>query len=505
MRSLVSRILLVAVTAFIASAEVRLPHLLSSHMVLQRDRPIHVWGWSEPGEEITVSLNAATQRTTGDQLGRWSVYLPPHGAGGPFQVKVSGSRNSIAIDDVLIGDVWFASGQSNMEMPLNGFPGNAVVDNAAEEIRNANHPKMRFLLAPRTAVDFPQRDYDASWTVCTPETAENFSAVAYFFGRHIAEEEHVPVGLIDATWGGTPAEAWISLHGLSADPGLMPVFAARAEMVDVQADMSAQIRAEKRADATAKGANQNPPKHEWHPDPASWAPAWLYNGMIAPAVDFAIKGVIWYEGESNSGSLRAPIYERVFPALISDWRLHWREGNFPFLFVQISSFQSDATEFWPVIREAQRRTLSVANTAMAVTIDIGNPDNVHPADKQDVGARLALAARALSYGENVEYAGPLFRETSVEKDCVRVWFDHASGGLVAKGGTLQGFEIAGDDHHFAPANARIDGSSVLVSGGEVKAPKYVRYGWANAPVVNLFNGAGLPASPFTSEEKISPP
>jgi sialate O-acetylesterase len=214
-----------------------------------------------------------------------------------------------------------------------------------EEIRTANHPNIRFFLLPRRAVDFPLRDYEASWTVCTPETAANFSAVAYFFGRHIAEEEHVPVGLIDSTWGGTPAEAWISLNGLSSEAGLMPVFAARAEMVDAQADVPAQLRAEKREDAAAEGAKQNPPKHAWHPDPASWAPAWLYNGMIAPAVDFAIKGVIWYQGESNSGALRAPMYEKVFPALIADWRMHWREGSFPFLFVQISA-SIDRSEVW---------------------------------------------------------------------------------------------------------------------------------------------------------------
>jgi sialate O-acetylesterase len=498
MRSFASHIFLVAATGFVSHAEVKLPHVLSSHMVLQRDRPVHIWGWSEPGEKVTVSLNAASQTATGDQLGHWSVYLPPQAAGGPFQVKVSGTNN-IALDDVMIGDVWFASGQSNMEMPLKGFPGNAVVNNAAEEIRTANHPNIRFLLVSRTAVEFPLPDYDASWTVCTPKTASDFSAVAYFFGRHIAEEEHVPVGLIDSAWGGTPAEAWISLNGLSSDAGLIPVFAARAEMVDAQADMSAQLRAEKRETTAAEAGGQNPPKHAWHPDPASWAPAWLYNGMIAPAVDFAIKGVIWYQGESNSGALRAPMYEKVFRALIADWRMHWRGGNFPFLFVQISSFEPDTTEFWPIIREAQRRTLSVANTAMVVTIDIGNPDNVHPANKQDVGARLALAARALAYGENVEYSGPLFRETSVEEYRVRVWFDHASSGLVAKGGTLQGFEIAGDDHHFTPANARIDGQSVLVLSSQINAPKYVRYGWANAPMVNLFNGAGLPASPFTSE------
>jgi sialate O-acetylesterase len=504
MRFIASHIFLVAATAFVSRAEVKLPHMLSSHMVLQRDRPVHIWGWSEPGEKVTVSLKAASQTATGDQLGHWSVYLSRQPAGGPFRVKVSGSNN-VVLDDVMIGDVWFASGQSNMEMPLQGFPGNAVVNNAAEEIRTANRPNIRFLLLPRTAVDFPLRDSDASWMVCTPQTAANFSAVAYFFGRHISEEEHVPVGLIDSTWGGTPAEAWISLDGLSSDAGLMPVFAARAEMVGAQADMPAQLRAETREDTVAEAARQNPPKHAWHPDPASWAPAWLYNGMIAPAVDFAIKGVIWYQGESNSGGLRAPMYEKVFPALIADWRMHWREGNFPFLFVQISSFEPDTTEFWPIIREAQRRTLSVANTAMVVTIDIGDRDNVHPANKQDVAARLALAARALAYGENVEYSGPLFQQTSVEEDGIRVWFDHATSGLVGKGGPLQGFEIAGDDHHFTAANARIDGHSVLVSSAQVSAPKYVRYGWANAPAVNLFNGAGLPASPFTSEEKISNP
>src|SRR5690242_3578158 len=321
MRFIASHIFLVAATAFVSRAEVKLPHMLSSHMVLQRDRPVHIWGWSESGEKVTVSLKAASQTATGDQLGHWSVYLSPQPAGGPFQVKVSGSNN-VVLDDVMIGDVWFASGQSNMEMPLQGFPGNAVVNNAAEEIRTANRPNIRFLLLPRTAVDFPLRDSDASWMVCTPQTAANFSAVAYFFGRHISEEEHVPVGLIDSTWGGTPAEAWISLDGLSSDAGLMPVFAARAEMVGAQADMPAQLRAETREDTVAEAARQNPPKHAWHPDPASWAPAWLYNGMIAPAVDFAIKGVIWYQGESNSGGLRAPMYEKVFPALIADWRMH---------------------------------------------------------------------------------------------------------------------------------------------------------------------------------------
>jgi sialate O-acetylesterase len=498
-------LILLTLTITTVKAEVKLPRILSSHMVLQRDRPIHLWGWSEPGEKVSASINGATQSTTGDRLGTWELYLPPQSAGGPFQVKVS-STNSIALDDVLIGDVWLASGQSNMEMPLNGFPGSAVVRNAAEEISHADQPTMRLLFVKHKASSFPLRDVDTdkAWTVCSPLTAAKFSAVAYFFGRDITTKEHVPVGLIDSTWGGTPGEAWVSLETLAADSSLMPVFATWSQMTNEQADIPAMLAAEKREDAAARSKAEPLPKHSWHPDPASYAPAWLYNGMVAPVINFPIKGVIWYQGETNSKLTRAPMYEKVFPALIADWRTHWREGTFPFLFVQISSFKSDATESWATVREAQRRTLSVADTGMAVTIDVGDPDNVHPPDKQTVGTRLALAARAIAYGESIEYSGPLFRQISVEEGGIRVWFDHA-GGLVAKGGALEGFEIAGDDRHFVDATARIEGLSVLVSNPQVAGPKYVRYGWKNVPTVNLFNSAGLPASPFTSEEKIPVP
>lgn len=488
----------------VVQGEVRLPRILSSHMVLQRDRPIHIWGWSEPNEKVSVALNGESQSTLGDNLGRWSVYFPTQPAGGPFRLTVAGT-NQIVLDDILIGDVWFASGQSNMEMPLEGFRGSAMVKNSAQEISQASYPQMRLLIMPRKASEFPLADFDAgqSWTICTPETAAKFSAVAYFFGRGILAKEQVPIGLIDSTWGGTPVEAWVSLDGLSADASLMPVFAAWARMSDDQAEALLSAAAERREDQAAREAGQPLPKHAWHPDSQSWDPAWLFNGMVAPATNYPIKGVIWYQGESNSRLDRALMYEKAFPALIADWRRHWREGDFPFLFVQISSFTSDATEDWAVVREAQRRTLSVANTAMAVSIDVGDPDNVHPADKQTVGARLALGARAIAYDENIEYSGPLFREASTEPDGLRVWFDHVAGGLVAKGGPLQGFEIAGTDRQFVQAAARIDDRSVVVSSPQVQKPKYVRYGWQNAPRVNLYNSADLPASPFTSEEKIA--
>jgi len=483
-----------------AAGEVRLPNFLSSHMVVQRARPIHIWGWSAPGEQVAVELHGATRSATADQLGNWSVYLPPEPAGGPYQLKI----NQITLDDILVGDVWFASGQSNMEMPLKGFPG-APVKDSADEIARADQPRIRLLVIPKKPSDFPLRNAAAVWTPCTPETAANFSAAAYFFGRELAAREHVPIGLIDSTWGGTVAEAWVSLEGISSDASLMPVFATRAAMMQSQADAAVVLAKEHREDEAARAAGQPAPQHAWRPDPRSWAPAALFNGMVAPLTPFAIKGIIWYQGESNSRLTFAPLYAKLFTALIGDWRSQWREGDFPFLFVQIANFKSNPTEAWAAIREAQRRALSLSNTAMAVTIDIGNPDNVHPADKQTVGARLALAARALAYGENIEYSGPSFRQATPEGNAIRVWFDHTATGLVARGGDLTGFEIAGSDGHFVTATARIDNDTVLLSNPDVPAPKQVRYGWANAPVVNLYNSAGLPASPFTSEDRIPVP
>jgi sialate O-acetylesterase len=483
-----------------ARAEVRLPHMLSDHAVLQRQMPVHIWGWAEAGEKVTVSFHGQTQTAVADDLGRWSVFLRPEQAGGPYVLTVQGS-NTIRLEDILVGDVWFASGQSNMEFPLNGFPGDAVLKNGPQEIAAATQPQIRLLRFAHEASEYELRDQDASWTLCTPETAAEFSAVAYFFARDLGKQEHVPIGLIDSTWGGTPVAAWLSLDGLSRDAGLMPQFAQRVEAVETQSDEVAMRDAEKREDAKARAAGQALPKHAWHPDPGSWAPAGLFNGMVAPAIDFTIKGAIWYQGETDSSAGRAPLYERTFPAMITDWRARWGEGDFPFLFVQLSSFSSPG-ETWAVVREAQRRTLKLANTGMAVSLDVGQADNVHPPDKQTVGARLALAARGVVYGEAVEFSGPLFREATPEGTGMRVYFTHGHG-LVVRGGSLEGFEVAGEDRRFHPATARVDGDTVVVSAAEVSRPMYVRYAWANAPMTaNLYNGAGLPAAGFTSEARM---
>jgi sialate O-acetylesterase len=500
MKKIVTLIAITLLANLGASADVRLPKILSSHMVLQRDRPIHFWGWADPDEKVTVTLDGQTAESAADKLGRWSLYLPAHAAAGPLTVNVKGS-NDITIDDVMVGDVWFASGQSNMEMPLKGFPGNAVIKNSEAETQAADQPKLRLLRIRKTTSDFPLNDYQDTWTTCTPDTAANFSAVAYFFGRAIAEKENVTVGLIDSTWGGTPAEAWTSFQGLTSDASLMPVFAAWGTMMDAQTDMGLVKDADQRADEAAEKAHEPKPKHAWRPEPASWGPAALYNGMVAPAIGYGIKGAIWYQGEANAGQARAPIYDKVFGAMIVDWRRHWQEGAFPFFFVQLADYQASPSDlWWPIVRDAQRRTLSLANTGMAVTIDVGNPKNIHPADKQTVGQRLALAARATAYHEKIEFSGPLYRQVGLDGHDARVWFDHAEGLMTKDGGTPEGFEVAGPDKKYQAAMAKLDGVSVVLSSPEVPEPKYVRYGWKDVPSVNLYNGAGLPASPFSSEE-----
>ncbi len=491
---------LVIAAAAAAPAEVKLPHMLSDHAVLQRNAPIHIWGWADPGENVTVRFHDQTRTATADDLGKWSLWLMPEKAGGPYTLTATGSSGGagVRLSDLLVGDVWLASGQSNMEMPLNGFPGSAVLKNGAEEIAHATLPTVRLLRLEHATSEFPLNDISATWTECNPQTAAEFSAVAYFFGREINEKEKVPVGLIDTTWGGTPVESWISLMGISSDAGLMPLFRSRALFAQDLADEDAMRAKEKRDRDAAAAAHQPPPEQHWHPNPASWEPSALFNSMIAPETLYTIKGVIWYQGETNSDPERAPLYVKEFPALIADWRKAWGEGDFPFLFVQISNFYSP-NEDWGTIRDAQRRTLAVTDTAMAVTLDVGTRNNVHPPDKQTVGGRLALAARAMVYSERgLEYSGPLFREATVEGGSMRVWFDHAESGLTSEGATA-GFEIAGEDSKFVPATAKIDGSTVVVQAAGVAHPKYVRYGWAGWTDANLFNKEKLPASTFTSQ------
>jgi len=486
-------------------AEITLPKILSSHMVIQRDMPVHIWGMANPGEDVTVSFCGGTRSTKAGELGRWSIYLAPVAAGGPFQLTVRGnlaapgaaatppSLETITLDDVMVGDVWVASGQSNMEFQMRR------ANTAEQDLPQAANPRIRLLMVNPRASEYPEDDVDTKgWEMSTPESARDFSAVAWYFARDLGQRENVVIGVIDATWGGTVADAWTRLTALGQDAALAPLFASWGKLTEHQPDALLVIKDEQRQREEAKAQGKPEPQFPWRPELSSWGPGMLWNGMIAPLTPLPIRGVIWYQGESNSSLERAPLYGRLFRTLIEDWRREWGVGDFPFLFVQLSNFKASVGDDWPTLREQQLKTLALRNTAMVVTIDIGNPDDIHPTDKLDVGLRLALAARALSYGEAIEYSGPLYRQATQEGDHMRVWFDHANG-LNGKGGELTGFEIAGADGHFFSAAARIEGATVVVSSSSVPEPAVVRYGWSNSPQCSLFNVENLPASPFRSE------
>jgi len=479
-----------------ACADATLPPLFSDHMVVQRGLAFHIWGKAAPAEAVSVAFRGATRAAVADEIGHWSVYLPPTDAGGPFELTVKGN-NTITLSDVMVGEVWVDSGQSNMEFALR------TARNAADEMAAANHPRIRRYHVNRAVSPFPQAEAGAQpWTVCTPQTSGAFSAVAYFFARELEAKLNVPIGLIDTYWGGTPIEAWMSLRALSSSAQFMPAFALWSDMTG-----NYTVRAEQRQkrlkdwqDAAGRAQAEGAPRPAALPfednEENSWMPAGLYNAMIAPLTPFPIGGVIWYQGETNTTAARAPLYAAMFETMIGDWRRAWGVGDFPFLFVQLANFRTGPASKWPEIREAQLQTLSVARTGMAVTIDIGDPGNVHPTNKQDVGKRLALAARAVAYGEKIEYSGPLLRAGSPEGGAIRLWFDHAGSGLEARGGALKGFQIAGADRRFVAADAAIDGSTVVASSASVAQPLYVRYAWADNPECNLYNQDGLPASPF---------
>jgi sialate O-acetylesterase len=485
-------------------AEVKLPRLLSDHAVLQRERPVRIWGLANASEHVTVVFHEQTIMTSADASGSWEAWLRPEHAGGPYTLQVTGEgkNNTVKVKDILVGDVWIASGQSNMQFPLKGFP-TAPMLNSAEEVAAANHPEIRLLRQKTVASPTETTDQDAVWTECTPETAANFSAVAYFFARTIAAREHVAVGVIDATWGGTPAHSWISSEGLARE-NLTSVFLDAGTIVRGQANADI-VRAHNDAvDAGLRADGKPVPKHSAIPNDhhgGSWIPGEIFNGMIAPDLNYAIKGVIWYQGETDGGPVRARNYDRVFSALIRDWRRRWGQGDFPFLFVQLSSFQTGAGQ-WGEVREGQRRALGLANTGMAVSLDRGEPNNVHPPDKKTIGERLAEASLGVAYGPLGVTVSPLFIQATTEQNAMRVWLAHAEG-LTARGKEIKDFEVAGEDHNFFPATASIQEvagqPTIVVHSDKVPFPQVVRYGWSGVVNTYVYNADGLPLGTFTSD------
>ncbi len=480
--------------AFSLNAAVKLPAVIGDHMVLQRGAPVRIWGWAAPGEDVRVEIQGQTVGVKASPDGRWTAWLRPLAAAGPFEAKI----NDIVIHDVLAGEVWLASGQSNMEFKLQ--QGN----HHDEEIAQADHPLIHLFQVKRKVSDTPVDDVAGQWVVCSPDSAKTFSAAAYFFGRDLLHHLEVPIGLIESDWGGTPAQSWTSKEALAADPSLKFILDHWADaMTRYPAAKEAydqRLAAWKQAAADARAAGKTPPRAPGAPEGPGHqnTPAGLWNGMIAPLAPYAIRGVIWYQGESNANSdEHAYQYRRLFATMIEDWRNRWGEGDFPFLFVQLANYETNGR--WPVLRESQSETLRLANTGMAVIADIGDPHNIHPTDKQDVGLRLALAARAIAYHQPVEFSGPVFRTAAPEGGAMRVYFTHSAGMTARGGGAVKGFELAGADGKYAPAEARVEGGAIVLSSPAVPSPVSVRYGWADNPDCNLVNQAGLPASPFRGD------
>lgn len=495
-------VLCVVAVSWGAWAAPQLHALFSDNMVLQQGRRIPVWGTASPGEEIRVQVGSRSGRTVADAAGAWMVKLGSLKAGGPFEMRVTGADGAVTVSNVMVGDVWICSGQSNMAWTV------ANSDNPEAEIANANHPGIRLFTVPRTVSDTPRSDVEGSWEVCAPETISGFSAVAYFFGRELHQTLGVPIGLINTSWGGTPSEAWTTRGRLEETPDAAPLLARWDQLLaDYPKAMEAhakRIEEWKKAAEQAKAEGKEAPRQPNAPlgPDSPHRPANLYNGMIAPLIPYAIQGAIWYQGESNAG--RAYQYRSIFPAMIEDWRDAWGQGDFSFLFVQLANFKERKTEpapsDWAELREAQTMTLSLRNTGMAVIIDIGEADDIHPRNKQDVGKRLALAALAKAHGKRVAYSGPIYSGMWIRPGKIVLRFDHKDGGLVAQGGEfLKGFEIAGADGEFVWADAEIRGGTVVVRADGVERPVAVRYAWADNPECNLYNGAGLPASPFRTD------
>ncbi len=637
---------------------ISLAALFSDHMVFQRDIALPVWGWAEADEAVAVALAGNTASATAGPDGRWLATLPALPAGGPYTLTATGLSTTVTVQDVLVGEVWVCSGQSNMEWPL------SLVNNADEEVTAAQHAGIRLFQVPQLAVVEPPKDVVGAWSECTPETAANFSAVGYFFGRELHQRLGVPVGLINTSWGGTIAEAWTSRAGLLAEPILVNMVEEyERNLQNFDETMAAHQQLVAAWEASGQGVPKDPGNsgyaHGWADPatdtaawqtidlprpwqsvglnfsgvlwfrrtveiPAEWAgkeltlsigacdksdvtyfnnvqvggisidehedawripriypipgelvhagknviavrvfsnmygggmtgaktlmhvaPAdesgtpiplhgqwqyevehnfgfiegtmpqqpqgpgnpnspWILNsGMLVPLQPFAICGAIWYQGESNAD--RAYQYRTLFPAMIRDWRRQWAQGDFTFLFAQLANYTPEAANpgesQWAELREAQTMTLAEPNTGMAVIIDIGEAEDIHPRNKQDVGLRLALNALALSYGQtHIIYSGPSYRSMQVEGAAIRLAFDHLGGGLMSKDDKpLTAFAIAGADRKFVWADAVIAGDTIVVSSPTVTAPVAVRYGWAENPACNLYNQANLPASPFRTD------
>ena len=498
-----------AVLSLVASlrADVTPAPVFTDNAVLQRDKPVPVWGTASAGEKVAVTFAGQTLDTTADASGKWRVDLPPQSANpAPADLVIKGN-NTLTLTNIVVGEVWLASGQSNMEWLVKRSP------DSARDIPASANPLIRHLKIAKKISDTPITTASGAWEVAGPDTTGDFSAVAYYFARHLQEALHVPVGIINSSWGGTEIEPWISAPTLARDPAFAvaqkrwsdTVANYPAAQAKYEAALAAWQASHDAATAAGKTFATPAPRAPAPPDLNPQKPAVLYNGMIHPLAPCAFRGALWYQGESNTG--RANEYHALLSALIRDWRATFapdgQPSDFPFYWVQLpnfNNFNAPAQNLgWPRLREAQANTLAVPNTGQAVAIDIGEDTQIHPKNKPEVGRRLALVALARTYGLKIVSSGPVFAQASRDGAGFRVSFTEINGGLSSPKPSLVGFELAGADKVFRPADAVIENDTVLVTSADVPAPVAVRYAWRNAALAGLFNKEGLPAAPFRTD------
>lgn len=488
-------------------AEVKLPAMFTDHAVLQRDMPLPVWGTADPGEEVKVEIGDQSKTTKADEKGNWQVVLDPLSPGDPLTLVVEG-KNRLEVKDILVGEVWLCSGQSNMEWSV------ANSSNADLEIAAANHPNIRLITVGGQGSQTPVEDFDGKWQVCTPDTIKDFSAVGYFFGRELQDHIHVPIGLIDNAWGGSACDAWIRRDKLEGNPLYAQQLANWDKMASEWEDSeehkkyaAALAEWEKKA-AQAREAGQPVPDGRPRinsPLLGQHRPANLYHARLEPVMPYGIRGAIWYQGESNAG--RAYQYREMFPLMIECWREAWGQGDFPFYWVQLADFMAEQNEpkesAWAELREAQTMTLDrLPNTGEAVIIDIGEASDIHPRNKVDVAKRLARWALANDYGQEFVHQSPRYESMSKQDGKLIVKLKDVDGGLRAVDeAEVQGFAVAGEDRKWHWAQAKITApDTVEVWSDAVKSPVAVRYAWGDNPECNLFNSIGLPVTPFRSDD-----
>lgn len=501
-------VLLLALPATGHAAELKLAAIFSDHMVLRREKPVPVWGWADAGEQIALEFAGQKKTATAAADGKWLVQLDPLPASAEPRTLTVSSANpkskiqDLKLHDVLVGEVWLGSGQSNMAF---------LVRNArdfAREQAAADLPLIRMFREESKAASIPQANAAGTWTVCSPETVGTFSATLFFFGRELHRELKVPIGLINSSVGGTPIESWLAAEAQAKVPELQAPVAAEAKAAAAFDEAQAKANYEralarwKQQAAKAKAEGRAAPRRPRDPleqRNRRGGAGGLFNGKIAPLIPYALRGAIWYQGEANSHPGKGSLYQYQLPALVNDWRARWGE-DFPFAWVQLPNFQRPG-EDWMLVREAMLKTLRLPQTGMAITVDIGESKDIHPKNKQEVGRRLALWALGEVYEKDVPAtSGPLPASHDVRGAEMVLSFTHTEGGLQAKDGVLKGFVIAAEDRQWQPAQARVAGDRVIVSSPAVKQPVAVRYAWETDPVGNLYNGAGLPASPFRTDD-----